>query len=48
MLNPFGLETIVLPDLLPYERPFVVAHEWAHLAGHADEAEASAIGGWPA
>jgi hypothetical protein len=30
--------------LLPYERPFVVAHEWAHLSGHADEAEASAIG----
>jgi len=44
MLNPFGLETIVLPDLLPFERPFVVAHEWAHLSGHADEAEASAIG----
>jgi hypothetical protein len=44
MLNPLGLETIVLPDLLPYERPFVVAHEWAHLSGHADEAEASAIG----
>jgi hypothetical protein len=44
MLNPLGLETIVLPDLLPYERPFVLAHEWAHLSGHADEAEASAIG----
>jgi hypothetical protein len=44
MTNPFGLETIVLPDLLPYERPFVVAHEWAHLSGQADEAEASAVG----
>ena len=44
MLNPFGLETIVSSDLLPYERPFVLAHEWAHLAGHGDEAEASAIG----
>jgi len=44
MTNPFGLESIVLPDLLPYERPFVLAHEWAHLAGHADEAEASAVG----
>ena len=44
MLNPLGLETIVLPELLPYERPFVLAHEWAHLSGHADEAEASAIG----
>ena len=44
MINPFGLETVVLPDLLPYERPFVLAHEWAHLAGQADEAEASAVG----
>jgi hypothetical protein len=44
MMNPFGLETIVLPDLLPFERPFVLAHEWAHLAGHPDEAEANAIG----
>ncbi|HXT69257.1 MAG TPA: DUF3810 family protein [Vicinamibacterales bacterium] len=44
MINPFGLETIVFPDLLPFERPFVVAHEWAHLAGQADEAEASAVG----
>jgi len=44
MINPFGLETIVLPELLPYERPFVLAHEWAHLSGHADEAEASALG----
>lgn len=44
MINPFGLEPIVHPDLLPFERPFVLAHEWAHLAGHADEAEANAIG----
>lgn len=44
MINPFLLESIVHPDLLPFERPFVMAHEWAHLAGHADEAEASAIG----
>ena len=44
MINPFGLESILFPDLLPFERPFVMAHEWAHLAGHADEAEASAIG----
>jgi Protein of unknown function (DUF3810) len=43
LTNPLGLETIVHPDLLPYERPFVLAHEWAHLSGHADEAEASAI-----
>ncbi len=44
MINPFGLEPIVHPDLLPFERPFVLAHEWAHLAGHADEAEANALG----
>jgi hypothetical protein len=44
MVNPLGLESIVHPDLLPFERPFVLAHEWAHLAGHADEAEANAIG----
>ena len=34
MVNPFGLESILSPDLLPFERPFVLAHEWAHLAGH--------------
>jgi len=44
MINPYGLETIVHPDLLPFERPFAVGHEWAHLAGIADEAEASAVG----
>jgi hypothetical protein len=44
MVNPLALETIVQPDLLPFERPFVLAHEWAHLAGEADEAEASAVG----
>ncbi len=44
MLNPLALESIVHADLLPFERGFVLAHEWAHLAGQADEAEASAIG----
>lgn len=44
MLNPIGLESLVDPGLLPVERPFVLAHEWAHLAGQADEAEASAVG----
>jgi hypothetical protein len=44
MLNPLALESIVHSELLPVERGFVLAHEWAHLAGHADEAEASAVG----
>lgn len=43
MVNPLVLESIVHPDLLPFERPMVLAHEWAHLAGFADEADASAV-----
>lgn len=41
MVDPFGLEVLANSDLLPFERPFVAAHEWAHLAGFADESEAS-------
>jgi hypothetical protein len=44
MVDPFALEVLVNPDLLPWERPFVAAHEWAHLAGFADESEASFVG----
>jgi hypothetical protein len=44
MINPFGLEVLANPDLLPFERPFIAGHEWAHLAGYADEAEASFVG----
>jgi hypothetical protein len=43
MVNPVALESIVHPDLLAFERPMVLAHEWAHLAGVADEADASAV-----
>lgn len=43
LTNPFFLEIILHPDLLPFERPFVLAHEWAHLAGYADEAEANFV-----
>lgn len=43
MTDPFLLETLLAPDLLDVERPFVVAHEWAHLAGYADESEASFV-----
>lgn len=44
MVNPFALEVLANPDLLPFEQPFVAAHEWAHLAGFADESEASFVG----
>ncbi len=44
MVNPFGLEVLVNPDLLPFERPFVAAHEWGHLAGYATEADANFVG----
>jgi hypothetical protein len=44
MTDPFFLETLVASDLLPVERPFVVAHEWSHLGGFADEGEANFIG----
>jgi hypothetical protein len=41
MTDPFLLETLVAPDLLDVEKPFVIAHEWGHLAGYADESEAN-------
>jgi uncharacterized protein DUF3810 len=41
MTDPYFLEIIVNPDVLDFERPFVIAHEWAHLAGYANEAEAN-------
>ena len=44
MINPFGLEVLANPDLLAFEQPFVAAHEWAHLAGYADESEANFVG----
>jgi uncharacterized protein DUF3810 len=44
MVDPFGLEVMANPDLLKIERPFVAAHEWAHLAGYADESEANFVG----
>lgn len=45
MTDPFFLETLVAGDLLPFERPFVIAHEWGHLAGITDEGEAN-FAGW--
>ena len=40
MLAPFFLETLLNPDLTGPERPYVLAHEWAHLSGFAPEADA--------
>jgi hypothetical protein len=44
MTDPFFLETLIAPDLLDVEKPFVIAHEWGHLAGYANESEASFVG----
>ena len=44
MLSPFSLEVLVNGTVLPVERPFLVAHEWSHLAGYANESEASFVG----
>ena len=44
MIDPIFLEVLVNQDVLAFERPFIVAHEWAHLAGRADESEASFLG----
>jgi hypothetical protein len=44
MVDPFFLEVLVNQDVLPTERPFIVSHEWGHLAGRADESEASFLG----
>jgi Protein of unknown function (DUF3810) len=41
MTDPYFLETLVSATLLPFERPFIVAHEWSHLAGVADEGDAN-------
>jgi len=41
MTDPFFLEIIVNPDVLDVEYPMVVAHEWAHLSGYANESEAN-------
>lgn len=43
MTDPFFHEVILHPDLAPFERPFVLAHEWAHLAGYASEDDANLI-----
>lgn len=41
MTDPYFLETLVAASLLPFELPFIEAHEWSHLAGVADEGDAN-------
>jgi len=41
--NPFGHEVLLNSDLLAFEKPFTLAHEWSHLAGYADESEANFV-----
>jgi len=44
MTDPFFLETLVASNVLPFEQPVVIAHEWGHLAGLARESDASFFG----
>lgn len=44
MTDPFLLETLLASNLLAFELPHVIAHEWGHLAGLARESEASFFG----
>jgi hypothetical protein len=44
LVNPFGFEVVMDSETLFFEKPFTLAHEWAHLAGYANESEASFVG----
>ncbi|MGH7660699.1 MAG: DUF3810 family protein [Vulcanimicrobiaceae bacterium] len=43
MFFPFTYETYVASDLLWFEYPFTVEHEWAHVAGIARESDANFV-----
>jgi len=43
-INPFTLNSHLASDLLWFERPFTLAHEWSHVAAYAREDEANYIG----
>ena len=43
VFNPFGQEPIISNTLLDVERPFVIAHELAHVRGYPDEGDANLI-----
>ncbi len=40
-INPLSLNVHLASDLLWFERPFSLAHEWSHVAGYAREDEAN-------
>jgi len=40
-INPLTLNSHLASDLLWFERPFVLAHEWSHVAAYAREDEAN-------
>jgi len=42
-IDPFSLESQLAPDLLWFEQPFSLAHEWSHVAGYNREDEANYI-----
>jgi hypothetical protein len=42
--NPVTHEVALDRTVLDCEKPFLLAHEWGHLAGFADESEASFVG----
>ena len=43
VFNPFGHEAVISNSLLDVERPFIMAHEAAHVRGYPNEADANVI-----
>jgi hypothetical protein len=43
IFNPYGHEPVVVSGLLPFENPFLMAHELAHVRGIANEGEANLV-----
>jgi hypothetical protein len=43
MFNPFGHEPLVTRGPLPFELPFIMSHEIAHVRGIANEGEANLV-----
>ena len=44
MFFPFTFETYLASDILWFEYPFNISHEWGHLAGVARESDANFVG----